>query len=81
MKVRIESITVNDKYHDNDEVTVVYVDNERLPFNGWYGGEPEDNLRSRNYSWVEPILRALAEKLGAEVEVKEAKMTDEEFYK
>lgn len=38
---------------------------------GNYGGEPEDNCRYRDYSWVETALTAVAESLGADVAVEE----------
>lgn len=34
---------------------------------GTYGGEPEDNTRSRQYSWVEPLLGKLSEELDATI--------------
>lgn len=37
---------------------------------GQYGGEPEDNRECRDYSWVKESLRALAEALGAEAQIK-----------
>ncbi len=35
----------------------------------YYGGEPEDNCRSRQYSWVEDLLHKMATALGAEVKL------------
>ena len=66
-KVEIKSITVYDKYGYHDE-TEVWLDG-KLIGNGGYGGEPEDNYRSRDYDWVEPLLKSLAEQLGADVEI------------
>lgn len=34
---------------------------------GVYGGEPEDNCRTRDYMWIEHLIADLAIKLGAEV--------------
>ena len=34
---------------------------------GRYGGEPEDNRRYRTYGWVEPMIKAVAQALGAKV--------------
>lgn len=36
---------------------------------GRYGGEPEDNTRTRDYRWVERAVSAVARALGADVEV------------
>ena len=36
---------------------------------GYYGGEPEDNSRSRDYVWVEEVIKSLAKELGATVQV------------
>lgn len=45
---------------------------------GSYGGEAEDNCRSRDYSWVETVLRKLSIELGASVETIELEGLDEE---
>lgn len=45
--------------------------NEQLIACGNYGGEPEDNTRRRDYSWIEDALEMLAVSLGATVEVVE----------
>lgn len=66
-KVKIKSITEWNKYHDWQDITEVYVDGECIVRES-YGGEPEDNSRCRDYSWVEPLLKTLSEKLGADVE-------------
>ena len=71
MKVRIESVTEKSKYGDF-ELTRIYVD-DVLIGEGSYGGEPEDNFRSRDYRWVEGLLEDLATELGAEVEIVEIK--------
>ncbi len=34
---------------------------------GTFGGEPEDNVECRTYSWVKELLAKLAKSLGAEV--------------
>lgn len=44
---------------------------------GSFGGEPEDNLESRDYKWVIPLIRKLATALGAEV-VKEKKLNHDD---
>lgn len=48
----------------------LYVDGDLL-VEGYYGGEPEDNSRTRGYCWVETALKRLAEALGAEYETLE----------
>lgn len=48
------------------ETIKVYVD-DKLIGEGVYGGEPEDNSRSRDYGWVETIIENLAKELGATV--------------
>ena len=56
MKVRVESITsIIGKWGEFSESTKVYVDG-KLIGEGDYGGEPEDNMRCRNYAWVENLL-------------------------
>lgn len=73
MKVKIVSITERTKYKDLESVEV-YVDDEFVG-RGFYGGEPEDNSRIIDYSWVEELIEKLSEKLGAEVvyDIKEMK--------
>lgn len=44
----------------------IYV-NDELVSEGSYGGEPEDNSRYRDYSWVESAIAKVALKLGATV--------------
>lgn len=34
---------------------------------GSYGGEPEDNSWSRDYSWVDEVISRVAQSLGADV--------------
>jgi hypothetical protein len=68
-KVTIKTVTTKAEecWKEDREETEVLVDGV-LVGSGWYGGEPEDNTASRTYSWVEPLLAALARHLGAEVE-------------
>ena len=68
-KVVIKSISGSSKWRDWIEQTEVYVDGERLEEWCNYGGDPEDNSRNRDYRWVEPLLKKLAESLGAEVTI------------
>ena len=67
-KVLIKSITTENKYTDYRDEVEVFINGKSLG-RGVYGGEPEDNSRGRDYSWVEPLLKQLAEELGAEVEI------------
>lgn len=69
MKVVIESITIDGgQWSDMQEAVKVLVDDEEIG-TYYYGGEPEDNARYRDYYWIEPLLMSLAKKLGAEVEI------------
>jgi hypothetical protein len=65
-KVTIKSISGVNRWDERYESTEVYVDGELIG-DGNYGGEPEDNVRYRDYSWVEPLLEELAKRLGADV--------------
>lgn len=56
-------------FRDTVELSIFV--NEQLVACGTYGGEPEDNTRSRDYAWVEGALEMLAISLGATVEVVE----------
>jgi hypothetical protein len=71
-EVVIKSITGSSRWRELIEMTEVYVDGKVLDTN-WntYGGQPEDNMRYRDYRWVEPLLKELAEKLGAKVTIVE----------
>lgn len=74
--VTIKTIDVNTDYGEVNERVEVFVDDE-LIVTGWYGGEPEDNSRTRDYSWVEAAFATLAKKLGAVVK-EEYEEIDEE---
>lgn len=63
--VKLVFVTERSKWNEREEITV-YVDGV-IVGNGHYGGEPEDNTRSRDYSWVEELISAVSKKLGAEV--------------
>ncbi|MFA6046553.1 MAG: hypothetical protein WC718_16330 [Phycisphaerales bacterium] len=45
---------------------------------GSYGGEPEDNCRTRDYRWVQGVIHDVAEALGARVEVVYEELADDE---
>jgi hypothetical protein len=47
---------------------------------GDFGGEPEDNLESRDYAWVLPLIINLADALDAEVEELEEQETVGEWH-
>lgn len=66
-KVKIKVTSIENKWGDNIDELAVFVDENPVGF-GSYGGEPEDNSRGRDYSWVEPLIKKLAIALGAEVE-------------
>jgi hypothetical protein len=42
---------------------------------GSFGGEPEDNLESRDYAWVLPLITDLVKELDCEVEETEEQET------
>lgn len=67
-KVTIKSISGEGRYYRLLEQTVVEIDGLVIGM-GDYGGEPEDNMRCRDYRWVEPLLAKLATVLGAEVNI------------
>lgn len=71
MEVIIKSISGSSRWKECVEHTEVYVDGKMLDAYCTYRGEPEDNYRSRHYSWVEPLLKKLAEKLGAKATIVE----------
>lgn len=66
MNVVIKSISGESRWGGLTEETQVYVNGEHIG-GGRYGGEPEDNMRSRKYAWVETVIERLAHKLGADV--------------
>lgn len=60
-------IVVTENKYDPERASIeVFLDGKSLGWGG-YGGEPEDNSRHRDYSWVEAILERVAEGLGAKV--------------
>lgn len=54
----------------------IAVDGEPIA-EGAVGGEAEDNCRVRDYRWIVPAMKALAERLGAAVEVVETVREDD----
>jgi hypothetical protein len=75
-KVIIKSKTISNKYRVREAVEV-FVDN--VSFGEECYGDieaPEDNSRGRDYSWIEPLLKQLAETLGAEVEIEEVSIKE-----
>jgi len=71
-KVEIRTLPHEDEYGDTPEEIEIYVDGEKIA-DGFFGGEPEDNIRCRDYAWVDKALKRLAEALGAEVSFVEMK--------
>lgn len=65
-KVEIRVVTEGEIWDTGRERIEVSVDGEYVG-GGYYGGEPEDNYRFRQYAWVEELVEALAAKLGAKV--------------
>jgi hypothetical protein len=51
---------------ENYEAIEIYIDGEKIT-EGSFGGEPEDNMRGRTYSWVDGAIKQIAERLGAKV--------------
>lgn len=74
--VTIKTIDINTDYGEVNERIDLFVDDE-LIFSGYYGGEPEDNSRVRDYSWVEDAFATLAKKLGAVVKEEHEEIDEE----
>jgi hypothetical protein len=77
MTMLIESITGVDRFGDFFEEIKVY-DGEELIAHERYGGEPEDNRRSRDYKWVEPLLKQVIERCGEKAELVKVSVTENE---
>lgn len=77
MKVTIKGVTETYGGYEEHRSIEVLVDGAPVG-SGWYGGEPEDNMECRTYSWVEPLIGRLAKALGAEVECVEEKVSEED---
>lgn len=56
----------------------VYV-NDELVGTGFYGGEPEGNMRIRDYDWVEDVIARVAKKLGADVSTENHEVEEDEM--
>lgn len=81
---------------DKPQVQVWIVDetNYRLTYSGYvtvclngaviaegtFGGEPEDNSRHRDYKWVVKAMAALAEGLGADIEIVETEGSADDMW-
>lgn len=63
--IEVRTVATGDDWRYYEEVEI-YLDGEKIA-EGFYGGEPEDNLRYRTYSWVDDAIKELGEKLGAKV--------------
>jgi len=68
IEVRIVEKTDHTGWYGIEETTEVYVDGNKIG-EGYFQGEPEDRLRCRDFDWVTPLLKTLAESLGAKVEI------------
>ena len=77
-KLTIKTVTLRDDYDSRDK-DEFYIDGEKIG-EGYYGGEPEDNLRYRDYAWVPEIIEKIAKRLGADVETEQVQATEEDFY-
>lgn len=61
-----------------EPVSIEVLVDGQLVGDGSIGGEPEDNCERRSYSWIRPLLVALAKKLGAEVSEERVADPDDE---
>jgi len=66
-KIKIKAITYK---NGNAEIIGEY-EGENI-FQGFFGGEPEDNSRERDYSWVEDAIAVVAELGGIKIEYEES---------
>ena len=69
MHVVVKSYEWVQNGYEHREAVQVFVDGQSLGAVEFYGGEPEDNSRRRDYNWVEPLLLKLTEALGGEAEL------------
>ena len=72
MIVKIHNI-LTERPGDNPYDEIVVWADDVFVGRGAFGGEPEDNLRCRDYDWVQPLIENLSQKLGAKVEVSNIK--------
>jgi len=77
-KLTIRTVILED-YYDMREKDEFYLDGEKIG-EGYYGGEPEDNSKGRDYRWVSEVIQKIAESLGAELELKQDRVNKEDFY-
>ena len=69
-KIVIKSIeTTNNKWDLPLESVIIEIDGVAIETENFYGGEPEDNSRMRDYKWVEPLIIKLIKTLGFDVEI------------
>lgn len=50
--------------------------NGELVADGYVGGEPEDNSYYRDYDWIDGMVKAVAQALGANVNVVQKSATE-----
>ena len=76
MKVTIRHKVIR----EDDGITSIEVELDGQEIGGGtFGGEPEDNTENRDYSWVTPLVKRLAQKLGADVETVGAEGEDDDL--
>jgi len=65
----IIDIEIEDNYDISQAMLSLSVDG-RVIGSGCIGGEPEDNTLGRDYNWIAPLMKQLAQELGAKAEIK-----------
>lgn len=70
-------IAVSENSDSNFARIVGTLDGKRL-FTGHYGGEPEDNSRDRDYSWVENAIKVVAAEGEIEIEYEKLDIEDDD---
>lgn len=64
---------VVEQLNDTDHSLHLFVNDELIDV-GHFGGEPEDNSYYRDYDWVVPAFKRLAEKLNIPCEFEEIEL-------
>lgn len=77
MSEPVVTMRIADSDDDNYSTIKIELDGKQIA-DGWYGGEPEDNSRTRSYRWVQTAIRAVAESLGAKVQIVKEELADDE---
>lgn len=71
--LKILTLTKDDG--DYREKDIFFIDGVKIA-EGSYGGQPEDNSKGRDYSWVQDAVEKIAQELGASIE-RQCKQVDE----